>query len=56
MRAEIKAIEENRTWELVELPARHRAIGLKWVYKIKRDENGDVVRHKARLVVKGCVQ
>ena len=56
MRAEIKAIEENRTWELVELPARHRAIGLKWVYKIKRDENSNVVRHKARLIAKGYVQ
>ena len=40
----------------MELPARHRAIGLKWVYKIKRDENGNVVRHKARLVAKGYVQ
>jgi hypothetical protein len=56
MRAEIKAIEENCTSELEELPARHRAIGLKWVYKIKRNENGDVMRHKTRLVAKGYVQ
>jgi hypothetical protein len=56
MRAEIKAIKENRTWELVELPARHRAIGLKWVYKIKHNKNGNVVQHKARLVAKGYVQ
>ena len=41
---------------MVELPARHRAIGLKLVYKIKRDKNGDVVRHKVRLVAKGYVQ
>lgn len=56
MREEMKAIVENNTWELAALPAGHRAIGLKWVFKIKRDENGKVVRHKARLVAKGFVQ
>jgi hypothetical protein len=39
----MKAIENNRTWELTALPAGHRAIGLKWVYKVKRNEAGDVV-------------
>jgi hypothetical protein len=47
MREEMKAIEDNDTWELTSLPAGHRAIGLKWVYKVKRNEAGDVVRHKA---------
>jgi hypothetical protein len=56
MREEMKAIEDNDTWELTSLPAGHRAIGLKWVYKVKRNEAGDVVRHKARLVAKGYVQ
>jgi transposase InsO family protein len=55
MREEMKAIEDNDTWELTSLPAGHRAIGLKWVYKVKRNEAGDVVRHKARLVAKGYV-
>jgi hypothetical protein len=41
---------------LTSLPAGHIAIGLKWVLKVKRDENDEVVRHKARLVVKGYVQ
>ena len=34
----------------------HRAIRLKWVFKLKRNEKGEVVKHKALLVVKGYVQ
>ena len=47
---------ENATWEPVPLPAGHRDIGLKWVFKVKRDELGNIIRHKARLVAKGYVQ
>jgi hypothetical protein len=53
---ELKSIEDNGTWELTSLPNGHKDIGLKWVFKVKRDENDEVVRHKARLVVKGYVQ
>ncbi|WVZ82976.1 hypothetical protein U9M48_030174 [Paspalum notatum var. saurae] len=42
--------------ELVDPPANCWPIGLKWVYKVKRDERGEVVRHKARLVARGFVQ
>lgn len=56
MKEEIHSIEGNQTWELATLPAGKRAIGLKWVFKVKRHEAGDVVRHKARLVAKGYVQ
>ncbi|WVZ83459.1 hypothetical protein U9M48_030605 [Paspalum notatum var. saurae] len=56
MEEEMQAIEANGTWEAVELPAGHRPIGLKWVYKLKKDAQGIVVRHKARLVAKGYVQ
>ena len=38
------------------LPHGHRPIGLKWVFKVKRDETGTIVKHKARLVAKGYVQ
>ena len=50
------SIRDNRTWSLVDLPKGHRAIGLKWVYKVKRDENGSIAKYKARLVAKGYVQ
>lgn len=53
---EIKAIEDNGTWELFDPPLRCRPIGLKWVFKVKRDECGAIVKHKARLVTKGFVQ
>jgi hypothetical protein len=50
------AIEENNTWELTKLPSGRSTIELKWVFKVKKNEHGDVVCHKARLVVKGCAQ
>lgn len=56
METEFEAIEKNGTWNLVELPALHKAIGLKWVYKLKRDTNGNIIKYKARLVAKGYVQ
>jgi hypothetical protein len=53
---ELESIKENKTWNLVNLPRGHKAIGLMWVFKLKHDEQGDIVKHKARLVVKGYVQ
>jgi hypothetical protein len=56
MKSEMDAIEKNRTWELADLPRGHNAITLKWVFKLKRDEAGAIVKHKARLVARGFVQ
>jgi hypothetical protein len=56
MQEEINSVERNRTWELADLPQGHRAITLKWVYKLKRNEAGEIVKHKARLVARGFVQ
>lgn len=53
---EIKSLDENDTWDIVDLPPGKRAISSKWVFRIKRDTNGDIERYKARLVVKGCAQ
>ncbi|KAM0824008.1 hypothetical protein ACQ4PT_016362 [Festuca glaucescens] len=56
MQLEMDAVEKNRTWELADLPRGHRAITLKWVFKLKRDEAGAIVKHKARLVARGFLQ
>jgi hypothetical protein len=41
---------------VVNLPQGHNAIGLKWGFKIKRDEHQKIAKHKAKLVVKGYAQ
>jgi len=56
MLEEIKVIEENETWELIDPPPRCCPISLKWVYKVKRDECGAIVKHKACLFARGFVQ
>lgn len=56
MKDDIDSIERNNTWQLVELPPGHKAVGLKWVYKFKRDANGEVIKYKSRLIAKGYVQ
>ncbi|KAD4180022.1 hypothetical protein E3N88_28613 [Mikania micrantha] len=56
MRKEIESIVKNQTWILTNLPKNAKPIGLKWVYKIKKDASGKIVKYKARLVAKGYVQ
>lgn len=38
------------------MPSGRRAIQSKWVFNLKRDKNGEVVKYKSRLVAKGCSQ
>jgi hypothetical protein len=52
----LSSIEENAMWTLMELPAGHCLIGLKWVFKTKKEEAGIMVKHKAWLIAKGYVQ
>jgi hypothetical protein len=53
---EIQALVENGTFKLVQLPPGHRAIGSRWVFKVKRNPDGSIERYKARLVAKGYNQ
>lgn len=56
--AERNALEENNTWEYVsdESIGQNKIIECKWVFKRKRNDKGNVVKFKARLVVKGFQQ
>ncbi|CAI7824766.1 unnamed protein product, partial [Closterium sp. NIES-54] len=56
MESELKSIEENGTWELVELPEGRKASTSKWLLKIKSDADGKIERYKYRLVAKGYQQ
>jgi len=53
---EYKSLISNNTWELVELPAGHKPIGCKWVFKVKYRSDGEVEHFKGRLVAKGYAQ
>ena len=54
--SEYNSLIENKTWELVELPPGRKAVGCKWVFKLKHPGDGTVERFKARLVAKGYAQ
>ena len=56
MDEEIKAIKKNDKWKLSTRPNGKKAIGVKWMFKIKKNEKGEVERYKARLVAKGYSQ
>lgn len=56
MEEELKSIEENGTWELTRLPNGRKAVGSKWVFKLKLDESGNISKYKARLVAQGFSQ
>jgi hypothetical protein len=53
---ELDQIEKNNSWELVPRPENKNVIGSKWVFKIKMNEKGQIVRNKSRLVFKGYAQ
>lgn len=53
MQDEIRALEDNKTWVMTNLPPGKKALGCRWVYKIKFKSDGSIERLKARLVVFG---
>ena len=49
-------IEKNNIWELVAIFREREVVSLKWIYKIKLNQEGDIQKHKARLVARGFAQ
>ena len=56
MKEEMLAIDRSNTWELESPPSNCKPIGLKWIFKLKKNPKGEIIRQKARLVVKGYSQ
>ncbi len=53
MQEEFKSLLENQTWTLVSAPAHQKVLRGKWTFKFKRGAKGEVIRYKARWIVRG---
>lgn len=53
---EIQNLENHQTWEYDNLPDNRKAVGSKWVFKVKYAPDGSIARYKARLVAQGFFQ
>ncbi len=53
---ELQNLESHHTWEYEQLPNDRKAIGSKWIFKVKYHPDGSVARFKARLVAQGFSQ
>jgi hypothetical protein len=56
MDEEIKCIENNQTWKLVDVPEENDVISVKWIYKTKQYAEGNVQKNNERLVARGFTQ
>lgn len=56
MDIELKSLTENNTWDVIDKPENCDVIDSKWVYRIKRENQGKVSNFKARLVARGFQQ
>nr|GFC06537.1 retrovirus-related Pol polyprotein from transposon TNT 1-94 [Tanacetum cinerariifolium] len=53
MQEELNEFECLEVWELVPRPDKVMVITLKWIYKVKLDKLGGILKNKARLVARG---
>lgn len=56
MKKKIETLKRNETWSLVPRPENKKILSNKWVFKTKRDTEGQVEKYKARLVARGHIQ
>jgi hypothetical protein len=56
MNEEKDSLDAHDCFEYVERPRNKKVIPVHWIYSVKNDEHGNVIRFKARLVAQGCRQ
>lgn len=56
MQEELKSIQDNNVWDLVDLPDNFKPAGYKRVFKTRRDSRGNIEQFKVRLVVKSFIR
>ncbi|GKD93309.1 retrovirus-related pol polyprotein from transposon TNT 1-94, partial [Tanacetum coccineum] len=56
IKEEYDALMKNGTWSLVPRASTTNVVDGKWVYMLKRDKNGAIIRYKAKFVAKRCRQ
>lgn len=56
MDEEINALVKNQTWNLVPPDTSQNVVGCKWIFRIKKDKDGNIIQYKARYVARGFNQ
>ena len=56
MNKEMQALSKKETWDLVPHSPHKKAIGCKWIYKVKYNADGSINCYKSRLIVKCYAQ
>jgi hypothetical protein len=56
IKSEYYSLVSRKTWTLVPCSAGRKLVDFKWVFNLKRDANGQIIRYKARLVARGFTQ
>ena len=56
MHEELNQFVRNDVWKLAPRPENVHIIGIKWIFKNKIDEDGEIIRNKSRLVAQGYTQ
>ena len=56
MMTEVKVLRNRGCWRVVPTPSGVRLIKSKYVYKLKKDWRGNVIKQKSRLVCQGFLQ
>ena len=53
MQKDVDSIQKNNIWSYVQCPSDKNIITAKWIYKIKKDSEGRLVKLKAQVVARG---